>query len=95
MIEVNFELAKHAYGKVLKYPYGGELAPYEYMSLRVFRWDLGRAGMPIDRAFDLRLIAAGYRTIATKPARAHRPLPPCVLEKMSESWKRDHGYCKT
>lgn len=92
MIEVNFELAKKAYAKVLKYPHGGELEQHEYMALRVFRWDLSRAGMPIDRAFDLRLKAAGYRTIATRPAKAHRPLPACILEKMSDNWKRDHGY---
>jgi len=45
MISVNFELAKSAYAKVLKYPYGGELEAHEYLSLRVFRYDLARAGM--------------------------------------------------
>ena len=92
MIRINFELAKRAYAKVLKYPYGGEIRPYEYMALRMFRWDLSGAGMPIDKAFDLRLKASGYRMIASRPTRAHRPLPPCVLEKMSEDWKREHGY---
>lgn len=48
--------------------------------------------MPIDKSFDLRLKAAGYRTIVTKPAQAHRPLPSCVLEQMSDSWKQAHGY---
>lgn len=31
MISVNFELAKSAYAKVLKYPYGGELEAHEYL----------------------------------------------------------------
>ncbi|MDP2532878.1 hypothetical protein Q8W15_19930 [Photobacterium damselae subsp. piscicida] len=92
MISVNFELAKSAYAKVLKYPYGGELEAHEYLSLRVFRYNLAQAGMPIDKSFDLRLKAAGYRTIVTKPAQAHRPLPSCVLEQMSDSWKQAHGY---
>ncbi|WP_064604641.1 hypothetical protein [Photobacterium sp. J15] len=92
MIQVNFELAKKAYAKVLKYPLGGEIEEHEYLALRVFRWDLCRAGMPIDRSFDLRLKASGYRMIATKPPSAHRPLPACILEKMSDDWKREHGY---
>ncbi|MDX1300727.1 hypothetical protein [Photobacterium sp.] len=92
MIRVNFELAKQAYGKVLKYPYGGEIEQHEYQALRVFKQDLARAGMPIDSAFDLRLKAAGYRNIATRPAKAHRPLPACVLNQMSKSWKHEHGY---
>ncbi|MEC6795536.1 hypothetical protein VXS03_00545 [Photobacterium sp. S4TG1] len=92
MINVNFELAKQAYAKVLMYPYGGEIEQHEYTALRVFRWDLARAGKPIDKAFDLRLQASGYRKIATQPAKAHRPLPACVLAQMSESWKIQHGY---
>lgn len=92
MIKVNFELAKQAYEKVLKYPYGGEIEQHEYLALRMFRWDLARAGMPIDTAFDLRLKASGYRNIATRPAQAHRPLPANVLNQMSDSWKHEHGY---
>ena len=46
----------------------------------------------IDKAFDLRLNACGYRNIASQPAKAHRPLPACVLEVMSDSWKTQHGY---
>ena len=92
MIKVNFELAKQAYAKVLKYPYGGEIEQHEYMALRVFRWDLARAGMPIDKAFDLRLVASGYRKIMAPAAKAHRPLPECVINQMSTSWKHGHGY---
>lgn len=92
MIQVNFDLAKTAYNKVLKYPFGGELEQHEYLALRVFRWDLARAGMQIDRAFDLRLKRCGYRNIATQPAKAYRPLPACVIDKMSEAWKFQNGY---
>lgn len=92
MIKVNFELAKKAYAKVLMYPYGGDIEQYEYMALRVFRWDLARAGMPMDKAFDLRLQAGGYRKIVSQPAKAHRPLPACVLAQMSDNWKSQHGY---
>ena len=92
MIQVNFELAKQAYDKVLKYPYGGDIEQHEYTALRVFRWDLAQAGMPINQAIDLRLKIAGYRPITTKPSQAHRPLPNCIVEQMSRSWKNEHGY---
>ncbi|OBU21956.1 hypothetical protein [Photobacterium aquimaris] len=92
MINVNFELAKQAYAKVLMYPHDGEIEQHEYMALRVFRWDLARAGKPIDTAFDLRLQASGYRKIASQPAKAHRSLPACVLAQMSDGWKSQHGY---